>query len=118
MNQLGVAQSVGGVHHKVEGFFRTCVEAGGLTGTQGCIVPASNADSLVLDEEVTSAIAAGTFSIWTAESLSDALKKLLSTPTGEPDDSGDYPPESIFGRVQATLRTFNDELNRSERFIG
>jgi len=72
----------------------------------------------VLDEEVTSAIAAGTFSIWTAETLSDALEQLLSTPTGEPDDDGDYPPDSIFGRVQATLRMFNDELNRSERFIG
>ncbi len=118
MNQLGVAQSVGGVHHKVEGFFRSCLEAGGLTGTQGCIVPASNAESLVLDKEVTRAIAAGTFSIWTAETLSDALEQLLSTPTGEADDNGDYPPESIFGRVQAMLRMFNDELNRSERFIG
>ncbi len=118
MNQLGVAQSVGGVHHKVEGFFRTCVEAGELTGKQGCIVPASNADSLVLDDEVTAAIEAGTFHIWTVETLSDALELMLSTPTGEAADSGDYPPDSTFGRVQATLRMFNEELNRSEQFIG
>lgn len=118
MNQLGVAQSVGGVHHKVEGFFRTCVEAGGLTGTQGCIVPASNADTLVLDDEVVNAIAAGSFSIWTVELLPDALELLLSTPAGEADENGDYPANSIFGKVKATLRMFNDELNRSERFVG
>lgn len=114
MNQLGVAQSVGGVHHKVEGFFRTCVEAGGLTGAQGCIVPFSNADSLVLNDEVAAAISEGKFSIWTAETLDDALEMMLSMSVGAVNEGGEYPDDSIFGKVQSTLRMFNQELNRSE----
>lgn len=116
MNQFGVAQSVGGVHYKIEGFFRSCQEAGPLTGTQGCIVPSSNAEQLVLSETVTDAISAGKFTVMTADSLSDALEYMLSTPAGVADENGDYPAGSIYGRVQARLRKFNEELNRSERF--
>ncbi len=115
MNQLGVAQSVGGVHHKLEGFFRTCEEAGPLTGTQGAIVPASNADQLLMNEAVTAAMAAGKFHVWTAETLEDALELLLDTPAGAPDADGAYPEDTIYGRVQATLRSFNEELIRAER---
>jgi predicted ATP-dependent protease len=37
VNQAGAAQAVGGVTQKVEGFYRTCAEAG-LSGSQGVIV--------------------------------------------------------------------------------
>jgi predicted ATP-dependent protease len=42
VNKRGQTQAVGGVHYKVEGFFRACVEAGGLTGSQGVVLPAAN----------------------------------------------------------------------------
>lgn len=118
MNQRGVAQAVGGVHHKIEGFFRTCDEAGPLTGTQGAVVPASNADQLLMNEAVTAAMAAGAFHIWTAETLEDALELLLDTPVGEVDADGAYPDDTVYGRIQATLRLFNEELIRAERLSG
>lgn len=118
MNQFGVAQAVGGVHHKIEGFFRVCEEAAsGLTGDQGAIVPASNADQLLLDRHVAAAIADGRFHLWMVENLDEALVLLLDREIGEPDGEGVYPEASIMGRVQATLRMFNDELIRAERLL-
>lgn len=116
MNQHGVAQSVGGVRHKIEGFFRACEEAEvGLTGDQGVIVPASNANQILLDQNVEIAIAQSTFNIWTVETLADALELMLGAPAGEKNQDGIFPPDSIFGRVRKTLDMFNEELIRAER---
>lgn len=118
MNQFGVAQAVGGVHYKIEGFFRTCEEAGALTGAQGAIVPSSNLDQLLLDTDVTDAMAAGKFHVWSVETVAEALELMLDAPVGAADAAGDYPADSIYGRVQATLRAFNEELIRAERLLG
>ena len=118
LNQTGEVQAIGGANHKIEGFFRACMEAGSLTGKQGAIVPASNADQLLLEPEVTAAIAAGTFHIWTVEHLDDALEILLDMPVGAANAQGACPKDTIFGRVQSTLRMFNEELIRAERPIG
>ncbi len=116
MNQHGVAQSVGGVRHKIEGFFRACEEAEvGLTGNQGVIVPASNANQILLDQNVEIAIAQSTFNIWTVETLADALELMLGAPAGEKNQDGIFPPDSIFGRVQKTLDMFNEELIRADQ---
>ena len=116
MNQRGEAQVVGGVVHKVEGFFRACKSAPeGLTGTQGAIVPARNVRNLVLEEEVQDAVASGKFHLWAVDGIDDALELLLDTPCGEPDADGNYPPDSIFGRVTAQLAAFNRYLIEAER---
>lgn len=115
MNQLGEAQSVGGVHHKIEGFFKACEDAGGLTGVQGAIVPESNLDQLVLDDEVAAAIAEGRFHVWTVETIDDAVEHMLATPVGQPDANGLYPPDTVYGRVQSTLQAFNEALIQAER---
>jgi predicted ATP-dependent protease len=111
MNQRGEAQVVGGVAYKVEGFFRTCRDkADGLTGSQGLIVPSKNARSLVLDDEVQTAVSAGRFHVWTVAHVEEALELLLDAPCGTADEKGDYPPDSIFGRVIAQLSLFNEAL--------
>ena len=116
MNQLGVAQSVGGVRHKIEGFFRACEKSiAGLTGEQGVIVPASNKEQILLDQSVQDAISDGNFHIWTVENLADALELMLGAPAGEEEQDGSFPSETIFGRVQATLSMFNHQLILSER---
>ena len=116
MNQLGVAQSVGGVRHKIEGFFRACEKSrDGFTGEQGVIVPASNKEQILLDQSVQDAISNGKFHIWTVEHLADALELMLGAPAGEEEQDGSFPSETIFGRVQATLSMFNQQLILSER---
>lgn len=108
MNQHGVAQVVGGVARKVEGFYRSCQDKpGGLTGSQGVIIPAANARNLVLRTEVADAVADGRFHIWTAAGVADALELLLGMPVGAADADGAYPPDSVYGRAVARLAGFN-----------
>src|SRR5262249_52324075 len=107
-NQLGQAQAIGGTHWKVEGFFRICrARPGGLTGTQGVIVPDANRVNLVLSDEVASAIAAGQFHVWSVTQVEEAVELLLGIPAGIQTPEGKYPAASIFGRVAARLATFD-----------
>jgi hypothetical protein len=39
--------------------------------------------------------------------VEDAAELLIGHPAGVADDSGNYPPDSIFGRVAARLSTFD-----------
>ena len=101
LNQHGRAQAVGGVHHKVEDFLRTCVESGGLTVEQGVVIPRVNADDIVLRDPVVEAVAAGKFLIMAVDTIKDAVDCMMAGAAGAPDPTGWYPAESIFGRVIA-----------------
>jgi predicted ATP-dependent protease len=108
VNQEGIAQPIGGAHWKIEGFHRVCAaKPGGLTGSQGVIVPQTNRVSLVLHDDVAQAIAAGRFHLWSVGTVADAAALMLGKPAGEADASGNYPPDSIFGRVAARLDIFD-----------
>ncbi len=72
ISQHGRIQPIGGVNHKIEGFFEIC-KARGLTGTQGCVIPAANVTNLMLDEEVRDAIAAGRFSVTPIAEVDEAI---------------------------------------------
>jgi predicted ATP-dependent protease len=108
VNQAGMAQAIGGAHWKIEGFYRVCAaKPGGLTGTQGVIVPAANRINLVLHDEVSAAVADGRFHIWSIVTVEDAAELLLGRPAGTTDADGNYPPDSIFGRAAARLDSFD-----------
>ena len=107
MNQLGESQAIGGAHHKIEGFFRTCVEAGGLTGSQGVVIPRANEEHLVLRPEVAQAVAEGRFHIWSVETVDEAVALFTGLEAGAPDTAGNYPPDSVYGRAMAQIETFD-----------
>lgn len=117
MNQRGDAQAIGGAHHKIEGYFRCCVEAGGLTGEQGAVVPHSNERNLVLREDVADAVADGRFHIWSVATVEEAAELFMDMPAGEPDSKGRYPVDTIYGRVQAELEAFDRALYERERML-
>jgi len=73
MNQKGEVQPVGGINHKIEGFYYTC-KALGLNGKQGVIIPARNRDNLILKEEVVEAVREGKFHIWAVEHVDEAIE--------------------------------------------
>lgn len=114
MNQRGEAQVVGGVIQKIEGFFRACAETSiGLTGTQGAIVPAANAKNLVLSREVSEAVSAGTFHIWTVETLEDALTILLKLDVEyDVRHSSEQFSAMIDSKVEDELANFTSHLDR------
>ncbi|MDH3739425.1 MAG: AAA family ATPase, partial [Alphaproteobacteria bacterium] len=103
VNQHGEVQAIGGLTHKAEGFYRTCVDTNGLTGTQGVVFPASNEPSLVLDDDIAADVAAGRFHAWSVATVAEALELFTGETAGVADANGDYPPDSIFGRIAARL---------------
>jgi lon-related putative ATP-dependent protease len=114
VNQLGRVQPIGGVNEKVEGFFDVC-EACGLTGEQGVIIPAANVKHLMLRHDVVAAAGNGQFRIWAVSDVDQAVELLTGTYAGEADSNGNFPPDSVNGRVAARLTALS-ELRR--RFAG
>ncbi len=108
VNQHGDVQAIGGVNEKIEGFFDACLRNGGLTGSQGVIIPQANVQHLALRQDVIDAVAAGKFHIFTVTTVDEALTLLTGMPVGTPDDEGNYPPDSINGRVVAALKAMNE----------
>jgi predicted ATP-dependent protease len=104
VDQLGRVQAVGGVNHKVEGFFDLC-RARGLTGEEGVLVPAANVPNLVLRDDVVAAMAEAMFRIYPVESIDDGVELLTGLPPGAPNADGVFPEGSLNARVAARLET-------------
>jgi predicted ATP-dependent protease len=106
VNQNGESQAVGGIHRKIEGFYRTCAERG-LTGKQGVLIPRANERNLVLEEEVGEAVTAGRFHIWSMRDVDDALELLTGSDPGRPGEVDTPPPGSVAARIQESLDRFD-----------
>jgi lon-related putative ATP-dependent protease len=81
VDQHGIIQAIGGVNEKIEGFFDIC-SAAGLTGEQGCIIPASNVKHLMLRADVVAAAEAGRFRVIPMETIDQGLELLTGVKTG------------------------------------
>src|SRR5690606_14237058 len=102
INQYGQIQPIGGVNEKIEGFFAAC-KALGMTGRQGVVIPVQNVENLMLKDEVVEAVRDGRFHIWAISTVDEGLAWLTGVPAGEPDEQGQYPPDTVHGRVHARL---------------
>lgn len=102
VDQYGAIQSIGGVNEKVEGFFRVC-RSRGLTGSQGVMIPASDVNDLHLSTEVIEAVEAGTFSVWSVETIEEGIEHLTGIPAGALDDEGRWTEGSVFAACQSRL---------------
>jgi lon-related putative ATP-dependent protease len=107
VNQRGEVQAIGGVNQKIEGYFAVCKEKG-LTGNQGVLIPESNAQNLMLKDEVIEAVEAGKFHIYSVQTIKDGIELLTGIPAGKKQTDGSYPTDSIFGRVDKRLREMAD----------
>jgi predicted ATP-dependent protease len=105
VNQHGDVQAIGGANEKIEGFFDVC-RAHGLTGEQGVLIPHSNAQHLMLREDVVAAVRAGQFHIWAVRTIDEGMEILTAAPAGARDFEGQYPEDSSNGRVDRRLREF------------
>lgn len=105
INQYGEVQPIGGVNEKIEGFFDLC-NARGLAGDQGVVIPKANCENLMLREDVIAAVAARQFAIYAVETVDEALELFMAEAAGIVDDDGNYPDESINGRVVEQLKAF------------
>ncbi|MBE3575180.1 MAG: AAA family ATPase [Firmicutes bacterium] len=102
VDQLGRIQAIGGVNHKIEGFFRVC-QLKGFTGDQGVIIPADNARDLMLPEDVIQAVEAGQFHIYAVRTIDEGMELLTGVPAGERGRDGRFPEGTVNGRVDRRL---------------
>jgi len=108
VNQFGQVQPIGGVNEKVEGFYATCELKGGLSGTQGVVIPDTNVQNLMLDGEVVKACRDGSFAVYPVARVEEAITLLLGKPAGKADAKGRYPKQSVFGIIQQRLETMRE----------
>lgn len=113
VDQKGHLQPVGGINEKVEGHFLVCRELG-LDGRQGVIIPAGNADELMLPEEVVAAVAAGKFHVWACSTVEEGVEVLFGIPAGRPGPDGVYPEGTLFCRVANRLEEIRARLREEE----
>ena len=105
VNQHGQVQPIGGVNEKIEGFFDVCQEKG-FTGDQGVVIPHTNTSHLMLRQDVVDAVKAGRFHIYPVATVDEAITLLTGVEAGQVDDKGEFPLDSLNGRVDARLRYF------------
>ncbi len=111
VNQNGEVQAIGGVNHKIEGFF-TCCKAKGLTGDQGVIIPASNVKDLMLKPEVVDAVRQGTFHIWSVANVEQGIELLTGKKAGVRKKDGSYPKGSVYALVDERLKNLAEGMAR------
>ena len=104
MNQKGEVQAVGGVNHKIKGFFKVCCFKGRLTGDQGVIIPKDNMNDLMLPREIVKSVKNNKFHIFAVSTVEEAIKYL----TG-------YDMEEIDKVVIKRLKEFNDILEKGKK---
>lgn len=111
VDQRGVIQPIGGVSHKIEGFFAIC-KARGLTGTQGVLIPSANVRHLMLNDEVVAAVAEGQFHIYAIKSVDQGIELLTGVSAGVREADGSYPAGTVHHVVQARLRALAEGLRQ------
>jgi predicted ATP-dependent protease len=102
VNQKGQIQAIGGVNHKVEGFFEVC-KTNELTGSQGVMIPKANVKNLMLRKEVIDAVKKRKFHVYQVSTVAEGIEILTGMPAGKADKNGNYPDGTVYGAVQKKL---------------
>ncbi|MCK6459085.1 MAG: AAA family ATPase [Planctomycetes bacterium] len=105
IDQVGHMEAIGGVNEKIEGFFDTCKDLG-LTGTQGVVIPLSNAGDLMLRPDVVVACGEGKFHVYAADTVHEALEVLTGVPAGQRGEDGLYPEGTILAQAVEKAREY------------
>ncbi|MEW7993712.1 MAG: AAA family ATPase [gamma proteobacterium symbiont of Clathrolucina costata] len=113
VNQMGEVQAIGGVNEKIEGFFDIC-RTRGLSGHQGVLIPSANTKHLILREDVVQAVKAGEFAVYPIENIDQGIALLTGTPAGTRDENGEFPEDSVNGRVEASLIRFSERMQSTD----
>ena len=114
VNQQGDVQPIGGVNQKIEGFYDVC-RLEGLTGEQGVLIPAQNAEDLMLRDDVIDAVAQGRFHIFPVSTIEQGIEILTGVPAGaRAGVSGKFEDGSVFARVDVRLREMAETMRKFE----
>ena len=109
VNQKGEVQAIGGVNHKIEGFY-DCCRRKGLTKKQGVLIPASNVKDLMLRKDVVEAVKKGQFHIYPVKTIDQGIEILTGTKAGEKKADGAYVKGTVNYLVDQKLRELAEGL--------
>ncbi|MEX2115312.1 MAG: ATP-binding protein [Bacteroidota bacterium] len=113
VNQKGEIQPIGGVNLKIEGFFDSC-KSRGFTGSQGVMIPSTNAPELMLREEVVQAVADGKFHIYAIDSVEQGIEILTGVKAGVRATSSGFEAGTVFGRAADQLAVYAQQWREFE----
>jgi lon-related putative ATP-dependent protease len=105
VNQKGQIQAIGGVNHKVEGFFEVC-KTKGLNGKQGVMIPRANQKNLMLSKEIIDAVKQGKFHVYQVATVEEGIEILTGTSAGKADTAGNFKSGTVYGAVQQKLKQY------------
>jgi len=111
VNQKGEVQPIGGVNHKIEGFYECCKKAG-ITGQQGVMIPKSNVKDLMLRKNVVEAVKDGKFQIYAVSTINEGIEILTGKKAGEKKADGTYPKGTINALVNDKLKSLAEGLKK------
>ena len=117
VNQKGKIQAIGGVNHKIEGFFEVC-DTKGLTGNQGVMIPQANRKNLMLRKEVIDAVKRGSFHVYQVASVEEGIEILTGRPAGTADKDGNFPAGTVYGAVQEKLMHYYRRSLKLKKELG
>lgn len=103
VNQKGEVQAIGGVNHKIEGFF-DCCQKEKLTGQQGVMIPESNVKDLMLRKDVVEAVKKGKFQVYSVKNVDEGIEILTGKKAGQKKADGAYPKGTINALVNDRLK--------------
>src|SRR6267378_2614307 len=115
VNQKGVVQAIGGVNEKIEGFYKIC-KAKGLKGDEGVMIPSSNAQHLMLNEEVVEAVRKDRFHIYPISTIDEGIETLTGVKAGALRNDGNYEAGSVHFRVNKRLAEMAEEITKFAEF--
>jgi predicted ATP-dependent protease len=113
VSQKGEVQPIGGVNHKIEGFFDICAYKG-LTGKQGVMIPEKNVNNLMLRRDVVEAVEKGKFHIYPVTTVEEGIEILTGMEAGEIQEDGSYPEGTLYRQVDDKLK----EMAEMEKEFG
>jgi len=111
VNQKGEVQAIGGVNHKIEGFYECCRHKG-LTGKQGVMIPESNIKDLMIHKDVLEAVKKGKFHIYAVKTIDEGIELLTGKVAGEMKPDGTYPKGTINALVNEKLKSLAEGLKQ------
>jgi lon-related putative ATP-dependent protease len=107
VSQKGEVQPIGGVNHKIKGWFDICKHKG-LTGTQGVMIPSKNLRNLMLDQGIVDAVKEGKFHVWPISTIEEGLAVLTGMEAGVLQEDGTYPEGTLFRKVDDRLKKISE----------
>lgn len=116
VNQKGEVQAIGGVNEKIEGFFEVC-KAKGFTGKQGVMIPESNVQNLMLNEEIVEVVKEGKFHIYSVKTIDEGIEILTGFKAGTRQKDGTFDKETVNHRVDKRLREMAQKLREFPQFF-